>query len=98
VIVRLLGGDGQFRVEDSLVESLNELDNRAVQAVEGGDEEELRRLLEQMASSVRDSGERLEDADLSESDLILPPSDLSLEEARELFTGEGLIPDLPTAE
>ena len=35
--------------------------------------------------------------DLSESDLIIPPSDLSLEEAKELFSGEGLIPDLPTA-
>ena len=37
----------------------------------------------------------LDDSDLSSSDLIVPPSDLSLEEARELFAGEGLIPDLP---
>ena len=40
-------------------------------------------------------GTRLDDADLSPSDLIIPPPDLSLEEARELFSGEGLIPDLP---
>ncbi len=98
MIVRVLGGDGQFRVDDSLAESLNELDNRAVEAVERGDEEELRRILEQMSASVHDGGEQLADSDLSESDLILPPSDLSLEEARELFTGEGLIPDLPAAE
>jgi hypothetical protein len=29
--------------------------------------------------------------------VIVPPDDLSLEEARELFSGEGLIPDLPAA-
>ena len=30
------------------------------------------------------------------SDVIIPPSDLTLEEARELFSGDGLIPDIPT--
>jgi hypothetical protein len=29
------------------------------------------------------------------SDAIVPPADLTLDEARELLTGEGLIPDLP---
>ena len=29
------------------------------------------------------------------SDVIVPPADLTLEEAQELLTGEGLIPDLP---
>jgi len=48
-----------------------------------------------MANTVRDRGERLDDADLSPSDGIVPPEDLSLEEAKELFDGEGLIPDLP---
>ena len=35
------------------------------------------------------------DDDLTGSDVIVPPADLSLEEAQELLTGEGLIPDLP---
>ena len=48
-----------------------------------------------MANTVRERGESLEDGDLSPSDLIIPPDDLSLEEAKELFSGEGLIPDLP---
>jgi hypothetical protein len=89
-------GEGQYRVEDGLADRLNELDNEAGAALERGDEEGLRRLLEQLAQTVRGEGERLEDADLSASDAIVPPSDLSLEEARELFSGEGLIPDLPT--
>jgi hypothetical protein len=94
VIVRLMG-EGQFRVGDDVVEALNELDDQAAQAVEAGDEENLRRLLGMMASTVRDRGERLDDADLSPSDGIVPPDDLSLEEAKQLFDGEGLIPDLP---
>jgi hypothetical protein len=95
VIVRLLGGDGQYRVDDGCVEALNELDAQGAQAVEAGDEETLRRVLGLMANTVRERGERLPDDDLSASDLIIPPDDLSLEEAKELFSGEGLIPDLP---
>jgi hypothetical protein len=89
-------GEGQYRVDEGLADRLNELDNEAEAALERGDEDGLRRLLEQLAQAVRDQGERLDDADLSASDAIVPPSDLSLEEARELFSGEGLIPDLPT--
>ena len=94
MIVRLMG-EGQYRVEDEVVTELNGLDEQAAQAVEAGEEETLKRLLEQMASMVRERGERLDDADLSASDGIVPPEDLSLEEAKELFSGEGLIPDLP---
>lgn len=94
MIVRVMG-EGQYRVDEGLSSRLNELDNEAEAALERGDEEELRRLLEQLAQIVRDEGERLDDADLSASDAIVPPADLSLAEARELFSGEGLIPDLP---
>jgi hypothetical protein len=94
VIVRLMG-EGQYRIDADAAEALNELDDQAAQAVEAGDEENLRRLLGMMASTVRDRGERLDDADLSPSEGIVPPEDLSLEEARQLFDGEGLIPDLP---
>jgi hypothetical protein len=95
VIARLLGGDGQFRVGDDVVAVLNELDEQAAQAVEADDEENVHRLLGLMAKTVRERGERLADDDLSPSDLIIPPDDLSLEEAKELFSGDGLIPDLP---
>ena len=47
------------------------------------------------AVELEGRGEQLDDADLSPSDGIVPPDDLSLDEARELFEGEGLIPDLP---
>jgi len=95
VIVRLMG-EGQFKMDDDAATQLNELDGAAVAALEAGDEEEFRERLRDLAQAVRDTGRPLPDADLHPSDVIVPPDDLSLEEARELFSGEGLIPDLPT--
>jgi hypothetical protein len=94
VIVRVMG-DGQYRIADDEAVRLNDLDEQAGQAIERGDEEDLQRLLRELAAAVRSVGERLDDADLSASDALVPPDDLSLDEARKLFEGEGLIPDLP---
>jgi hypothetical protein len=96
VIVRLMG-EGQFEVDDEVAKGLNDIDERAGQALEQGDEEQLRDLLRRMAEAVRTNGSRVPDDDLRGSEAIVPPDDLSLDEARELFEGEGLIPDLPTA-
>jgi len=96
VIVRVMG-EGQYEVDAEVAKGLNELDERAAQALQEGDEEQLAELLRRMAEAVRTNGARLPDDDLSPSEAIVPPDDLSLEEARELFEGEGLIPDLPSA-
>ena len=53
--------------------------------------------MENKADAVRASGTKLADDDLAPSDAIVPPEDLSLDEAHELLEGEGLIPDLPIA-
>ena len=94
MIVRLMG-EGQYRVDDSLRERLNELDDEAMAALEDSNEIELDQRLEQMFALVRAEGARLPDDDLSASDVIIPPADLTLEETRELISHEGLIPDLP---
>jgi len=95
MIVRLMG-EGQYRVDNSLLDELNELDDRATAAAEAGDETALDQALEQMFELVKQNGEPLEDDDLSPSDALVPPSDLTLEETKELMTDEGFIPDLPT--
>jgi hypothetical protein len=92
VIVRI-SGEGQFELPDGDAERLNELDNEAVSAVEGGDEGRFQELWEQMLDLVASDGNALPDDELVESDVILPPRDISFEEARGEFTGEGLIPD-----
>jgi chromosome condensin MukBEF complex kleisin-like MukF subunit len=96
MIVRVMG-DGQFEVDEEVAKGLNDLDQQAERALEAGDEEQLSELLRRMAEAVRTNGARLADDDLSPSEAIVPPDDLTLAEARELFEGEGLIPDLPTA-
>lgn len=93
MIVRLLG-EGQFRVDDSLLNRLNELDAVVEQAVDAGDERALWAGLQALADAVRENGVKLADDDLSPSDAVIPPEDLSLEEARELLQDEGFIPDL----
>ena len=92
MIVRI-SGEGQYRLPDEDAERLNELDNRAVSAVEGGDEPGFRELFDQMLEIVGADGNELPADELVESDVILPPRDLSFEEAKGEFTGEGLIPD-----
>jgi hypothetical protein len=94
VIVRL-SGEGQYRVPDDVVQQLNELDDAAQSAVEAEDEPELDRRLDEMWELVRRSGELLPDDELSPSDFVIPPSDLTLEETKRLFSTEGLIPDVP---
>jgi hypothetical protein len=93
VIVRLLG-EGQFRVDDSLLERLNELDAEVEKAVAAGDERALWTGLQALADAVRENGVKLADDDLSPSDAVIPPEDLSLEEAQELMQDEGFIPDV----
>ena len=92
MIVRISGED-QFRLPDADVQRLNELDNRAVAAAEQGDEPAFLELWAQMLELVERDGERLAGDELAESSVILPPRDITFEEARGEFTGEGLIPD-----
>jgi hypothetical protein len=90
-------GEGQFQVDDEVAKGLNELDEQAERALESGDQERLSELLRRMAEAVRKNGARLPDDDLSPSEAIIPPDDLTLDEARELLADGGLIPDLPAA-
>ncbi len=91
MIVRI-ATEGQFRLPDDDAERLNALDNDVVAAVEAGDEDRFHELFEQMLDLVRTDGRRLDEDELEESDVILPPPDLSFAEVAGEFTGEGLIP------
>ncbi len=95
MIVRLMG-EGQFRADDELRSRLDGLDDQAEAAADAGDEPELDRILDEMWQLVQSAGERLPDDDLSASDVVIPPSDLTLEETKRLFSDAGLIPDPPS--
>ena len=92
MIVRI-ATEGQFEVDQAEYEAINDLDNQCVEAVEAGDEERFRQLFGQLIAMVREKGRKLGDEELVHSDVILPPEDTDLEEAKQEFTGEGAIPD-----
>jgi hypothetical protein len=94
MIVRLMG-EGQYRVDEALLERLNELDDRATAAAEANDEAALDQALEEMSELVKAEGTPLGEDELHPSDVLIPPSDLTLEETKQLMTQEGFIPDFP---
>ncbi|MCF3963866.1 PspA-associated protein PspAA [Streptomyces fuscigenes] len=91
MIVRIMG-EGQATVADSHLGELDELDDRLMAEVKGGDEAGFRRTLSALLDRVRELGEPLPDDSLEPSGLILPSGDATLEEVRELLSDEGLIP------
>ena len=92
MIIRIASED-QYRLDDDVLTRVNERDNAAVAAVEAGDREGFQKNFDALLSLVRTEGTVIADDDLSVSDVIIPPDDLSFEEAGAEFTGEGLIPD-----
>jgi hypothetical protein len=90
VIVRI-ATDGQYVLDDDQATELNELDNAAVEAVDAGDEERFYAIFEQMLALVR-AAPPLDGDELSQSDVILPPPDITFAEAGAEFSGEGIIP------
>ena len=91
MIVRI-ATEGQYEVADEDVAGLNELDNEAVVACDGDDEPAFREIYGKLVSYVRSHGHKIDEDELLGSDIILPPPDVSLQEARKEFQGEGLIP------
>ena len=93
MIVRI-SGEGQFRLPDEDADRLNELDNRAVSAVEQGDETGFQELWSQMLELVTGDGNAVDDDELVESDVILPPRDITFDEAKRRVHRRGPDPGL----
>lgn len=91
MIVRI-SSDAQYELNDDALQRINELDNAAVAAADANDEATFLRLFADMIALVQREGGRLADDDLRSSDVILPPTDSTLAEARADFSGDGLIP------
>ena len=91
MIIRI-ATEGQYELDDADGDQLNELDNKAVGACAMDDPQEFRQAYDELLEFVRGKGHPVDDDHLGGSDLILPPPDVSLEEAKAEFQGEGLIP------
>jgi hypothetical protein len=92
MIVRILG-EGQWEVTDDHIVELNKLDDQVETAVENNDEVAFSNSLAALLDNVRKGGAPLPVDSLEDSDLILPPSDATIDEVRHLLEDDGLIPD-----
>ncbi|HEY6404790.1 MAG TPA: hypothetical protein VIX38_01775 [Nitrososphaeraceae archaeon] len=93
-IVRIMG-QGQFTVDNTTLKRLSEIDDSIVQLVstERSDDNEFRKRLTELTSVVESKGHLLDPKEIIQSDIILPSTDLSIDEAKRLFKGEGVIPE-----
>jgi hypothetical protein len=91
VIVRI-ATEGQYELPSGDEQALQQLDDQAAATCAAGDEQQFVQAFARLLEFVRTNGRPVPDDELEPSDLILPPPDTSLEEARAKFTGEGLIP------
>lgn len=93
-IVRIMG-QGQFTVDNSTLKRLNEIDDSIVQLVskERSDDVEFKKQLTELTDIVEAKGKPLDPKEIIQSDIILPSPDLSVDEAKRLFGGEGVIPE-----
>lgn len=93
-IVRIMG-HGQFAVDGKTLKKLNDIDNAIVRLVstERSDDAEFKKRLTELSDIVVRNGKPIDPREIIRSDIILPSVDLSIDEAKRLFTGEGVIPE-----
>lgn len=94
-IVRIMG-HGQFTVDNKTLKKLNDIDNAIVKLVsmERSDDFEFKKRLAELSDMVVKNGKPLDPREIIKSDIILPSTDLSIDEAKRLFRGEGVIPEI----
>ena len=94
MIVRILG-EGQWEIDEAAADELNALDDEVESAVAADDADRLGEALHALLERVRSAGTPVPDAELEDSDLILPAADATLDDVRELLSGsdEGLVPN-----
>ena len=97
-IVRILGY-GQFIVDNDTLNEINIIDNSIVKLLENEDNDnsiqpEFERQLTLLDAMVKEKGVAIESKEILQSDIVLPGKDITLEEARKLFKGEGIIKNI----
>jgi hypothetical protein len=82
-------------VDNKILKKLNEIDNSIVQLVSNDrtDNTEFKKRLTELTDIVEKNSKQLDPKEIVQSDIILPSTDLSIEEAKRLFQGEGVVPE-----
>ena len=92
MIVRLMG-EGQYEFDKKHLNAINKIDNDIVKIVNDRDEIVFKAEFKKLIDYVRKNGKKIPAEIIKPSDIIIPPADITLEEANKIFRGEGLIKD-----
>ena len=104
LIVRV-SGQGQFKVNGEILDRINDIDNSIVNLLENTDvdvdanssnvkQKELNEKINEIISLIRTNGMPLDDKEITQSQIMIPNPDISVEEAKKIFRGEGIIDDI----
>ncbi|NLV25580.1 MAG: hypothetical protein GXY48_00165 [Methanomicrobiales archaeon] len=89
MIIRILG-QGQYEVASSLFDTLNAIDNKIVECVQNGNVKEYNKNFAELTDLILKEGKKIPDTELVGSSVMVPPTDLTFEEARQIFRGDGI--------
>lgn len=95
MIVRISGGGGQFELDDQAAHQLEGMDQALTSALHAGQEEEFHRVLQSLITYVCEHGKEVSHDTVVPSDLIIPPEDMTMEEAGRMLTDEGFLHPVP---
>jgi hypothetical protein len=104
IIVRV-SGQGQFKVNRETLYRINHIDNSIVNLFENNDtdvgdnsikvkQKELNGKINEIINLIRTNGMPLDDKEITQSQIMIPNPDISVDEAKRIFRGEGIIDDL----
>ena len=104
LIVRV-SGQGQFKVNEEILDRINDIDNSIVNLLENTDvdadanstkvkQKELNEKINEIISLIRTNGTPLDDKEITQSQIMIPNPDISVDEAKKIFRGEGIIDDI----
>ncbi len=84
MIVRIMT-DNQYRLDDAHMQTITRLDHALEDAAAKEDALQFGDLLEQLTTFIRERGQVVPDEELVVSQLVVPPPDMSMAEARKYF-------------
>jgi len=88
-IVRLMGENEQYEISKEMLDEMNIHDNKIVEYTKEAKalEEKIREEIEEMQKIARKG----KPVNFKKSDFVIPQKDITLDEAIEMFEGEGII-------
>ena len=99
-----VSGHGQFKVNREILDRINDIDNSIVNLLENTDtdvdvnsikvkQKELNEKVNEIINLIRTNGIPLDDKEIIQSQIMIPNPDISVDEAKKIFRGEGIIDD-----